>query len=145
MRRLVLVLAVSLALYGCGESGMHFAERQVPVPSAKTVEGNIAAFEEAVRERRPREVCRYLTPRSLRELLIGPQGQIPRKPVFKYCPRYIAIREKSGTRNVPPIHVTSVQKEEFKDRFVLVVYVDRGPGLIMDNSGRRIESFAGPE
>jgi hypothetical protein len=116
-----------------------------PVPSTERVEATINAFEAAVRENRPAEVCRYLTPHSLRELLIGPQGQIPRKPVFKYCPRYIAIRERSGVKAVPPAHVVSVQREEFKGRFILIVDVGRGPGLIMNSGGSRIKSFAGPE
>ena len=146
VRRLTIAFAVALfALIGCGESGQHFAEQNVPIPSNDEIEKRLTAFEVAVRSHRPAEVCRYLTARSLRELLTGPQGQTPSKPIFSRCADYIALREKSGTKPFSQIEVTKVTREEYEGRSYLVVYVEEGPGLIMSNNGKRIESFGGPE
>jgi hypothetical protein len=49
--------------------------------------------------------------------------------------------------NVPRVNieVKKVDKEEFKNRYYLVVYPQKGPSIVMDSFGRKIVIFAGPE
>ena len=116
------------------------------------MEATLNRFEGALREKRPFEVCSYLTPRSLREFSIASGGKdlgnlkdLDPKDFKKGCAAYIAIRTKGVKVPRVNIEVKKVDKEEFKDRYYLVVYPQKGPSIVMDSSGRKIVIFAGPE
>jgi hypothetical protein len=158
MRRLVWGLVVlPLLLPGCGdiiesESGKHFAERNAPVPSPAEAEATLNRFEAALREKRPFEACKYLTPRSLREFSIGSGGKdignlkgLDPEDFKKGCAAYIAIRTKGVKVPRVTIHVEKVEKEEFKGHYYLVVYPPQGPSIIMNSAGTKIMISAGPE
>lgn len=139
-------------LSGEAESGKHFAERNGPVPSPAEAEVTLNRFEAALREKRPFEVCSYLTPRSLREFSIASGGKdignlkgLDAKDFKKGCATYIAIRTKGVKVPRVNIEVKKVDKEEFKNSYYLVVYPQKGPSIVMDSSGKKIVIFAGPE
>jgi hypothetical protein len=148
-----MTLAVSLlALTGCGliesESGQHFAEKNVPVPSADEVETTLNHFEKAFREKQDYDACKFLTPRSLREFVAAEgkdPGHLSAETFKRGCPLY--LRTLSKGVKVPPVRVEidEVIKEEFKDQFYLVAYPPRGPSVVMSVGGTKIAIFAGPE
>jgi hypothetical protein len=151
----ITVLVVGLGIWqlsGEMESGQHFIQRNEPVPSPAEAETTLNRFEAALREKRPFEVCRYLTPRSLREFSIASGGKdignlkgLDAEDFKKGCAAYIAIRTKGVKVPRVNIEVKKVDKEEFKNRYYLVVYPQKGPSIVMDSSGKRIVIFAGPE
>jgi hypothetical protein len=72
-------------------------------------------------------------------------GRLSSAAFKRGCPLYLRILSK-GIR-VPRVRVVvdEIVKEEFKDRFYLVVYPPKGPSLVMNSSGTKIAVLAGPE
>ena len=148
-----LLVTFLFAAAGCGElveseSGREFAERNLPVPSDSEVEATLNAFEAALHEKKASTACEYLTPRSLRELGIGAgddPGRLTREAFKRGCVLYLKILSKGVKIPLVHIEVQKVDKEEFKDRYYLNVYPQRGPSIVLNSGGTKIAILSGTE
>ena len=141
-----------LALTGCSliesESGQDFAEKNAAVPSTEEVEATLNHFEKAFRKKQDFDACKFLTPRSLREFVAAEAkdpGHLGTGAFKRACPLYLRILSKGVKVPRVTIDVDEVVKEEFRDRFYLVVFPSRGPSVVMNGKGSKIAIFAGPE
>jgi hypothetical protein len=72
-------------------------------------------------------------------------GPLTKEAFKRGCPLYLRIRTKGVKVPRVNIEVQKVDKEEFKDRYYLNVYVQRGPSIILNSTGTKIVIFAGSE
>lgn len=116
------------------------------------MQATLNRFEADIREKRTVAACGYLTPRSLREFLIGTGGKdlgnlskLEPEDFEKGCAVALSIRTKGVKVPRLTVHIDHVDKEQVKGRYYLVAYSPRGQSVILNSTGKKIVIFAGPE